>query len=131
LTRLVGMGSHTGRTAELDLSVLYRREISLIGCHASNRAEIAEFLPLLADGTLSPVVDSMYPLDAAVEAQARLDSPERFRKVVRPVHRLRGTPVPESTTFTGPSARAAGAHTSWTCGPRPPGITRTTCHRRR
>jgi NADPH:quinone reductase-like Zn-dependent oxidoreductase len=80
--RLVGMGSHTGRNAELDLSVLYRREISLIGCHASNRAEIAEFLPLLADGTLTPVVDSVYPLHAAAEAHARLDSPERFGKIV-------------------------------------------------
>ncbi|HWD01964.1 MAG TPA: zinc-binding dehydrogenase [Amycolatopsis sp.] len=80
--RVVGMGSHSGKLAELDLSVLYRREISLIGCHAANRAEIAEFLPLLADGTLTPVVDSVYPLTDAVEAQARLDSPERFGKVV-------------------------------------------------
>lgn len=80
--RLVGMGSHSGRLAELDLAVLYRREISLIGCHASNRGEIAEFLPLLADGTLTPVVDSVYPLAAAAEAQARLDSPDRFGKVV-------------------------------------------------
>ncbi|MCE0765161.1 zinc-binding dehydrogenase [Pseudonocardia kujensis] len=80
--RVVGMGSHTGRLAELDLSVLYRREISLIGCHASRRAEIDEFLPLLADGTLTPVIDSVHPLADAAEAQARLDSPERFGKVV-------------------------------------------------
>ncbi|MTD58894.1 alcohol dehydrogenase catalytic domain-containing protein [Amycolatopsis pithecellobii] len=80
--RLVGMGSHTGRTAELDLSSLYRREISVFGCHASNLAEVAEFLPLLADGTLSPVIDSVFPLDAVVEAEARLDAPDRFGKVV-------------------------------------------------
>lgn len=80
--RVVGMGSHTGRLAELDLSVLYRREISLIGCHASNRAEIDEFLPLLADGTLTPVIDSVHPLADAAEAQTRLDSAERFGKVV-------------------------------------------------
>ncbi|AGP61301.1 zinc-binding dehydrogenase [Streptomyces rapamycinicus] len=80
--RLVGMGSHTGKTAELDLWSLYRREITFIGCHTSNRAEIAEFLPLLADGSLSPVVDSVFPLAAAAEAQARLDAPDRFGKVV-------------------------------------------------
>lgn len=80
--RLVGMGSHTGRVADIDLWSLYRREITVIGCHTSNRAEIAEFLPLLADGSLTPVVDSAYPLEAAVEAQARLDAPDRFGKVV-------------------------------------------------
>ncbi|NKQ53169.1 zinc-binding dehydrogenase [Amycolatopsis sp. K13G38] len=80
--RVVGMGSHTGRLAELDLSVLYRREISLIGSHGSNRSEIGEFLPLLANGTLTPVVDSVYPLAEAADAQARLDSPDRFGKIV-------------------------------------------------
>ncbi|WP_236792016.1 zinc-binding dehydrogenase [Amycolatopsis sp. GM8] len=80
--RVLGMGSHTGRTAEIDLWSLYRREITFLGCHLSNRAEIAEFLPLLADGSLTPVIDSVYPFDAAVEAQARLDAPDRFGKVV-------------------------------------------------
>ncbi|MTD16184.1 zinc-binding dehydrogenase [Nakamurella sp. YIM 132087] len=80
--RLVGMGSHTGRSVELDLWSIYRREITVLGCHTSNRAEIAEFLPLLADGSITPVIDSVYPLESAVEAQARLDAPERFGKVV-------------------------------------------------
>ncbi|MEU8874042.1 zinc-binding dehydrogenase [Streptomyces javensis] len=80
--RLVGMGSHTGHVAELDLWSIYRREITLIGCHTSNRAEIAEFLPLLADGTLRPVVDSVFPLERASDAQVRLAHPDRFGKVV-------------------------------------------------
>ncbi|MGW6796310.1 zinc-binding dehydrogenase [Streptomyces chartreusis] len=80
--RVVGMGSHTGRYAELDLWSLYRREVTFIGCHTGNRAEIAEFLPLLADGSLTPVLDSVYSLEDAVAAQARLASSERFGKVV-------------------------------------------------
>jgi len=80
--RLVGMGSHTGSSAELDLWSIYRREITLIGCHTSNRGEIAEFLPLLADGSLRPVVDSVFPFAAAADAQVRLDAPDRFGKVV-------------------------------------------------
>ncbi|GAA3525252.1 zinc-binding dehydrogenase [Amycolatopsis ultiminotia] len=80
--RLVGMGSHTGSVAEVDLWSIYRREITLIGCHTSNRGEIAEFLPLLASGALHPVVDSVFPLEKAADAQLRLDAPERFGKVV-------------------------------------------------
>ncbi|MCE0763231.1 zinc-binding dehydrogenase [Pseudonocardia kujensis] len=80
--RVLGMGSHTGRYAELDLWSLYRREITFIGCHTGNRAEIAEFLPLLADGSLTPVLDSVHSLEDAVAAQARLASSDRFGKVV-------------------------------------------------
>ena len=80
--RLVGMGSHTGSLVELDLSSIYQREITLIGCHLANRAEIVEFLPLLADRTLLPVVDSVFALKDAAAAHARLDDPERFGKVV-------------------------------------------------
>ncbi|RJQ83996.1 hypothetical protein D5S19_18570 [Amycolatopsis panacis] len=80
--RLVGMGSHTGSVAELDLWSIYRREVTLIGCHTSNRPEIAEFLPLLADGSLRPIVDSVFPLADAADAQERLNAPDRFGRVV-------------------------------------------------
>jgi NADPH:quinone reductase-like Zn-dependent oxidoreductase len=80
--RVVGMGSHTGSLVELDLRTIYQREITLIGCHLANRAEIAEFLPLLADGTLVPVVDSVFGLEDAGAAHVRLTDPERFGKVV-------------------------------------------------
>lgn len=80
--RLVGMGSHTGSLVELDLRSIYQREITLIGCHVGTRAEIVEFLPLLADRTLVPVVDSVFGLDQAAAAHVRLADPERFGKVV-------------------------------------------------
>jgi NADPH:quinone reductase-like Zn-dependent oxidoreductase len=80
--RLVGMGSHTGSLVELDLRSIYQREITLIGCHVGNRAEITEFLPLLADRTLLPVVDSVFGLKDAAAAHARLADPDRFGKVV-------------------------------------------------
>jgi D-arabinose 1-dehydrogenase-like Zn-dependent alcohol dehydrogenase len=80
--RVVGMGSHTGSLVELDLRSIYQREITLIGSHLANRAEITEFLPLLADGTLHPVVDSVFGLKDAAAAHARLADPERFGQVV-------------------------------------------------
>lgn len=80
--RVVGMGSHTGPLVELDLRSIYTREITLIGSHIPNQSEISEFLPLLADGTLLPVVDSVFELKDAAVAHARLTAPERFGKVV-------------------------------------------------
>lgn len=80
--RVVGMGSHTGRFAEVDLWKLYRREATFIGCHLWNRKEIAEFLPLLSGGQITPLIDSVFELDDIVSAHARLIEDDRFGKVV-------------------------------------------------
>ncbi|URN01160.1 zinc-binding dehydrogenase [Actinomadura madurae] len=80
--RLIGMGSHTGRVAEVNLVSIHRKEIDIRGAHTAHIGEIEEFLPLLADGSLVPVIDSVYPLDRAADAQRRLTSEDRFGKVV-------------------------------------------------
>ena len=80
--RLVGMGSHTGSQVELNLFSLYRREIDYLGSHTSNRGEIEEILAYLEDGSLQPVVDSVFPLDGVGTAHVRLDADDRFGKVV-------------------------------------------------
>ena len=105
--RLVGMGSHTGSLVELDLRSIYQREITLIGCHLANRAEIAEFLPLLADHTLLPVVDSVFELKDAAAAYVRIADPERFGKVVLSAPgsgRMKSFIVGESVPARAPTA---------------------------
>jgi NADPH:quinone reductase len=80
--RLIGMGSHSGPRAEIDLYSLYRNEIDFRGAHAADSRELPELLPLLAAGTLRPIIDSTFTLDDAAAAQERLVSPDRFGKVV-------------------------------------------------
>ncbi|GHF83202.1 NADPH:quinone reductase-like Zn-dependent oxidoreductase [Amycolatopsis bartoniae] len=80
--RLIGMGSHPGPRAEIDLYSLYRHEIDFRGAHTGNLREVPEVLALLAAGTVRPVVDSVFPLAEAAAAQERLVSPDRFGKVV-------------------------------------------------
>jgi NADPH:quinone reductase-like Zn-dependent oxidoreductase len=80
--RLIGMGSHSGPHADIDLYSLYREEIDFRGAHAADSRELPELLPLLADGTLRPVIDSTFTLDDAAAAQERLVGPDRFGKVV-------------------------------------------------
>ncbi|WP_327104831.1 alcohol dehydrogenase catalytic domain-containing protein [Nonomuraea glycinis] len=80
--RLIGMGSHSGPHADIVLYSLYRNEIDFRGAHAADSRELAEVLPMLADGRLRPIVDSEFTLDDAPAAQERLVSPDRFGKVV-------------------------------------------------
>src|SRR5262249_43968843 len=42
----------------------------------------AEVVPLLADGTLRTVIDSVFPIEEIAKAHARLESNETFGKVV-------------------------------------------------
>jgi NADPH:quinone reductase-like Zn-dependent oxidoreductase len=39
-------------------------------------------VPLLAQGTIQPVIDSVFPLDRIQDAHRRLESNETFGKVV-------------------------------------------------
>jgi NADPH:quinone reductase len=80
--RLIGMGSHSGPRAEIDLYSLYRNEIDFRGAHAADSRELPELLPMLAAGTLRPIIDSTFTLDNVAAAQERLVSPDRFGKVV-------------------------------------------------
>ena len=49
---------------------------------AVTRAFADEVVPLLAAGSVKPVIDSVYPLEQIREAHARLESNETFGKVV-------------------------------------------------
>lgn len=79
--RMVCMGSHSGRTAEILLVSIHRKEIDIRGCHTAHLSEIDEFLPLLANGKLRPILDSVYPLERARDAHKRLASSERLGKI--------------------------------------------------
>ncbi|WP_374204994.1 zinc-binding dehydrogenase [Pseudonocardia sp. WMMC193] len=68
-----------------------------MGCHAATRAEIDEVLPLLADGTFRPVVDSVHPLEDVARALGRFQSPDRFGKVVLSIGRTGRTGRPSRT----------------------------------
>jgi NADPH2:quinone reductase len=80
--RLVGMGSHSGSHANIALSSVYRHQIDFRGAHAADANELDDLMPMLADGRLMPVVDSIFGLDDAVAAHERLVSSKRFGKVV-------------------------------------------------
>jgi NADPH:quinone reductase-like Zn-dependent oxidoreductase len=80
--RLVSCGATSGPTVELDVQMLFAKHLTVYGSFMGSMSEILELLPLLEQGTLKPVVDSVLPLSEAAEAQRRMEKSEHFGKIV-------------------------------------------------
>jgi len=86
--RLVVVGSAAGASATLDVSLLYRKAVTIRG-HASlmlppsaARAALEHCLAAAAHGTLRAHVDSVLPLDDVAEAHRRLAAREATGKIL-------------------------------------------------
>jgi NADPH:quinone reductase-like Zn-dependent oxidoreductase len=80
--RLVTCGATSGFAASLDLRHLFARQLSLLGCYMGRFAELASAAQLLFDGRVTPVIDEVFPLERAADAQRRLENKGQFGKVV-------------------------------------------------
>jgi NADPH:quinone reductase-like Zn-dependent oxidoreductase len=80
--RLVTCGATTGHDAQIDLRVLFARQISLLGSYMGRKGELMRAAQFFFAGELRPVVDKTVPLAEAGEAQRRLEAREQFGKLV-------------------------------------------------
>ena len=80
--RVVVIGATAGSGVEIDLRTLFWRQASIRGSTMSDAREFDEVLGHLAAGRLSPVIDSVHPLDRADQAFRRFDAPDLFGKIV-------------------------------------------------
>ena len=80
--RLVTCGATTGHEAQIDLRVLFGRQLSLLGSYMGRKGELLRAAPFFFAGELRPVVDRTYPLAEAAEAQRCLESRQQFGKIV-------------------------------------------------
>lgn len=90
--RLVLVGLLAGARADVDLGLVLRRRLRIVGTVLRARPLEEKILaarmlehalsPLFASGALKPVIDRVVPLDRASEAQAYLAANEAFGKVV-------------------------------------------------
>jgi putative PIG3 family NAD(P)H quinone oxidoreductase len=90
--RIILIGGEAGGKTEIDLYQILGKRLHVIGTVLRARsleekiaitADFArEVVPLLADGTIQPVIDSVFPLDQIQDAHRRLESNETFGKVV-------------------------------------------------
>ena len=80
--RLVTCGATTAPIAPMDIRFMWRKQISLHGSTMANQHEFAAVMGLLAAGKLHPVVDRVFPLSQARDAEIYLESAHQFGKVV-------------------------------------------------
>jgi len=98
--RLVSVGRLGGGTGELDLELLAFKRLQLIGVTnrtrtidekiAIARGVASDLLPALGDGRLKPVIDRVFSLYQASEAQAYMASNAQVGKIVLKVERASG-----------------------------------------
>jgi NADPH2:quinone reductase len=90
--RIILIGGVAGGKTNVDLYQILRKRLHVIGTvlRARSLAEKIEItnafasdvVPLLAKGTIKPVIDSVFPLAKVQDAHRRLESNETFGKVV-------------------------------------------------
>lgn len=90
--RLISVGRLAGATAELDMELLAYKRLQLIGVTFRTRTIeerieivrrfVADLIPPLNDGRLRPVIDRVFPLEQAPEAQAYMVSKPKIGKIV-------------------------------------------------
>ena len=80
--RLVTCGATTGPRAAIDLRHLFARQLSLLGSYMGRFSDLHDAAPLFFAGVLRPVIDEVFPLARAADAQRRLEGKEQFGKIV-------------------------------------------------
>jgi len=80
--KLVTCGATSGTQAITDLRYVYNRELTVYGSFMARLGELPEVVRLFEDGRLKTVVDSVYPLKEAAEAQRKMEGSKHFGKIV-------------------------------------------------
>jgi NADPH:quinone reductase-like Zn-dependent oxidoreductase len=80
--RLVICGVTTGFESRTDLRFLFQKQLSLLGSHQGNKAELVEGLKAVEAGKIKPVVDTVLPLRDAAKAHEMIETGNHFGKIV-------------------------------------------------
>jgi putative PIG3 family NAD(P)H quinone oxidoreductase len=90
--RIVVVGTLSGSRAEVDLGVVLRKRLTVVGTVLRSRAPeekmtltqafARSILPMLATGRLAPIVDRVLPMGEIRAAHAALERNETFGKIV-------------------------------------------------
>ena len=79
---LVSAGQHGGRFCTVDVELLYRRHLNILGTRGATRREQRRVLSLAGEGRLDPVISHVLPLAQAAEAHRILERQEQLGKIV-------------------------------------------------
>lgn len=80
--RLITCGSTTGPMVTLDMRYVFSRQLQILGSKMGTQAEMRKVARLVAEGELRPIIDRVFPLSQARQAQEYLAEKKQFGKVV-------------------------------------------------
>lgn len=80
--RIVLCGVTSGAAAETDLRKLYWNQLTLLGSTMASQEDFRRMVRAVTTARLTPVIDSVEPLDRCREAMARMERGDQFGKIV-------------------------------------------------
>ena len=80
--RMVTCGATSGPQATVDIRFVFVKHLNILGSYMGSRHELETVLQLLEEGKLHPVVDSVFPLKEAAQAQQRMLERKQFGKLL-------------------------------------------------
>lgn len=80
--RLLTVGNTSGPKVDLDNRFLFGKHLSIIGSTMGSSTDFATVMNLIFDGKLSPVIDTVYPLEDGLVALSRLETGDVTGKIV-------------------------------------------------
>ncbi len=80
--RLLTVGNSSGARFEIDNRYLFAKHLSIIGSTMGTSADYETVMNLIFEGHLSPVIDTVYPLEESTVALRRLQANEVSGKLV-------------------------------------------------
>lgn len=80
--RFVTCGATTGPIGEVDLRLVFWKQLSILGSTMGVPQDLKDALAMVRSGHLRVFVDSVWPLDQVKEAQAKMERSEQFGKIV-------------------------------------------------
>lgn len=79
---VVSCGATAGFDPVEDLRHVFYRQVRILGSTMGTLAELQDVLALVFDGTLTPIVDEVFPLSSAAAAQDKMEARKSFGKIV-------------------------------------------------
>jgi NADPH:quinone reductase-like Zn-dependent oxidoreductase len=80
--RLATCGATTGGDVQIDLKLVFFKNLSILGSTMGSKGDFIHLLGLVAGGKLKPVVDSTFKLTDLPKAHEKLESRVTFGKIV-------------------------------------------------
>jgi NADPH:quinone reductase-like Zn-dependent oxidoreductase len=80
--KIVICGVTGGPKAETNLQVLYWNQVTIMGSTMGSDEDFRAMLSAVSATRLKPVVDSVFPLDKARDAMAKMEAGQQFGKIV-------------------------------------------------